>query len=62
VRFIFPPADQPGLPANETVAWAPGSQLLAVVYEGNVWVLDPETGLTQQLTGDGQSAHVRWGP
>lgn len=62
VRFIFPPADQPGLPANETAAWAPDSRLLAVIYAGNVWVIDPHGGLTQQLTGDGQSAHVRWGP
>ena len=62
VRFIFPPADQPGLPEGETAAWAPDSRLLAVVYEGNVWVLDPINNLTQQLTGDGQSTHVRWGP
>jgi hypothetical protein len=62
LRFVFPPADQPGLPANENVAWAPGGSLLAVIYEGNVWLIDPATGLTQQLTGDGQSADVRWGP
>lgn len=62
VRFIFPPPDQPGLPATATLAWAPDGSLLSVVYEGNVWLLDPASDLTQQLTGDGQSTHVRWGP
>jgi hypothetical protein len=32
-----------------------------VIYEGNLWLVDPDTGLTQQLTGDGLSEHLAWG-
>jgi hypothetical protein len=61
-RLIFPPEDQPGLAASETsVAWSPDGRLLAVIYEGNLWLVEPDTGLTQQLTGDGLSEHPEWG-
>lgn len=61
-RFIFPPEDQPGMSASETtVAWSPDGRLLAVLYEGNLWLVDPDTGITQQLTGDGLSEHPEWG-
>lgn len=60
-RLVFPPEDQPGLSASETtVAWSPDGRLLAVIYEGNLWLVDPDTGITQQLTGDGLSEHLAW--
>ncbi len=59
-RFLFPPEGQTGLSANEVIAWSPNGELLAVVYQGNLWVIDPATGLSQQLTGDGLSAKPRW--
>ena len=61
VYFIFPPDDRPGLSANQTAAWSPDGRLLAVIYDGNLWLIDPDTGLTQQLTGDGLSEQPRWG-
>jgi resuscitation-promoting factor RpfB len=62
VRFIFPPEDQPGLNATETaLAWSPDGRWLALIYEGNLWLLDPDSGLSQQLTGDGLSEHPEWG-
>ena len=61
-RLVFPPEDQPGLSASETlVAWSPDGRLLAVIYEGNLWLIDPDTGVTQPLTGDGLSEHPAWG-
>ncbi|MGH2524087.1 MAG: G5 domain-containing protein, partial [Anaerolineales bacterium] len=42
VRPIFPPADQPGLSANAGYAWSPDGRLLAVTYEGNLWLVDPD--------------------
>ena len=60
-RLIFPPEDQPGLSTSETaVAWSPDGRLLAVIYEGNLWLVDPDAGVTQQLTGDGLSEHPAW--
>ena len=61
LRFIFPPEGLPGLPANEKVTWSPDGRRLAVIYEGNLWLVDVETGISQQLTGDGLSAKVVWG-
>lgn len=60
-RSLFPPSDRPGLQANETFTWSPNGSQLAVIYEGNLWIVDLATGLTQQLTGDGLSEKPRWG-
>jgi hypothetical protein len=59
-RFIFPPEGQAGLSANEAIAWSPDARLIAIVYQGNLWVIDTSTGVNQQITGDGLSAHPRW--
>jgi len=59
-HFIFPPEGQPGLTANQTVSWSPDGRRLAVIYEGNLWLVDAQTGISQQLTGDGLSARVTW--
>jgi hypothetical protein len=60
-HFIFPPEGLPGLEPNQTVTWAPDAQRLAVIYEGNLWLVDAAAGISQQLTGDGLSAKAVWG-
>ncbi len=60
LRFLFPPADQPGLPANAQYIWSPDGALIALVATGNLWLIDPASGLSQQLTGDGLSEHPTW--
>jgi len=58
---IFPPLDQSGLkPLSVTYAWSPDSEQLAVIFNGNLWVVDTATGLSQQLTGDGQTTNPTW--
>jgi resuscitation-promoting factor RpfB len=61
LSFVFPPADQPGLSANTQAAWSPDGRLLVVAYDGNLWLVDPNTGQTQQVTGDGLTTTARWG-
>jgi hypothetical protein len=62
VRALFPPPDQPGLSEKETqAAWSPDALRLAMIYNGNLWLVDPDTGAAQPLTGDGQSVRVMWG-
>jgi len=60
VRFIFPPEDQPGLAANAQYTWSPDARLIALIADGNLWLVDPEAGVSQQLTGDGLSEHPTW--
>jgi WD40 repeat protein len=60
VRFVFPPADQPGLSANTQAAWSPDGRLLVVPYDGNLWLVDSNTGQTQQVTGDGLTTSAHW--
>lgn len=64
---IFPPQDRSGLePANGWGAWSPnpaqesGFYSLAVIYEGNIWILEPETGFAWQVTGDGRVHRLDW--
>ncbi len=66
-RLIFPPSDSPGLePSKGWGAWSPkqlegsGGFPLAVIYAGNIWILDPESGSAWQVTGDGLVQRLDW--
>ncbi len=62
---IFPPDGAPGL-SPQRVVWSPSPLLgreghtLAVIYQGNLWLVDVLTGQAQQLTGDGLISLVDW--
>jgi Tol biopolymer transport system component len=58
---IFPPADRGGLSTLDvTFAWSPDSLQLATILNGNLWVIDLNTRLSQQITGDGQTTNPTW--
>ncbi|MBI3241215.1 MAG: G5 domain-containing protein [Chloroflexi bacterium] len=58
---LFPPPDQPGLKkVDVTFYWSPDGKQLAVIHNGNLWVVDVATRLSQQLTGDGQTTNPTW--
>ena len=66
-HLIFPAIDKPGLqPSLGWGAWSPeefeiGTDYpLAVIYEGNIWILSPETGDFWQVTGDGRVQGLDW--
>jgi len=66
-RAAFPPPDQPALqPSRRWGAWSPnpnpekGYYPLAVIYEGNIWILELETGFAWQVTGDGRVQGLDW--
>jgi hypothetical protein len=66
-QIIFPPEGSPGLkPQKNWGAWSPnpmpetGNPALAIVYLGNLWFLDTETGETNQITGDGLISRLIW--
>ncbi len=61
-RTVFPPADQDGIEAREIeqLSWSPDGQQIALIYQGNLWVVDANSGRAQQLTIDGGASSPRW--
>ena len=64
-RIIFPPPDAPGL-EPQTPVWAPEPiegqvrDFLALVYQGNLWLVDSGSGDSFQVTGDGLISRIDW--
>ncbi len=61
-KAIFPPEGEPGLTPGEAgqAEWSPDGTQIALIYEGNLWIIDLATGEGQQLTGDGQVTMIDW--
>jgi len=66
-QLVFPAQDKAGLkPSKDWGAWSPviaegsGTYPLAVIYEGDIWILVPETGDAWQVTGDGGVSRLDW--
>ncbi len=64
-RALFPPADAGGI-EPQTPAWAPEpldgqtGDFVAVVYQGNLWLIDSGSGAAYQVTGDGLITSIDW--
>lgn len=62
-RTLFPPADAPGLDPQIPV-WSPldddGNLFLAVIYQGNLWLIDAASGAYTQVTGDNLLSRIDW--
>jgi hypothetical protein len=63
IRSIFPLETQPGIkPQINWGSWSPdqSNPLIAVLYEGNLWIVDTSSGQTHQVTSDGLTKQVDW--
>lgn len=64
-RVLFPDLGSPGLPP-QTPVWAPApisyeeGDFVAVIYQGNLWLIDVATGEGHQVTGDGLIQKIDW--
>ncbi len=64
-RVLFPDEGSPGL-QPQTPVWAPAAlsatqgNFVAVVYQGNLWFIDVDTGQPHQVTGDGLIQKIDW--
>jgi hypothetical protein len=64
-RVLFPPADLTGV-EPQTPVWAPqpilgqSGDFLAIVYQGNLWLIDSGDGQAYQITGDGLISLIDW--
>ncbi len=66
-REIFPSSTSPGIePSQDWGAWSPaplevsGGYVIATVYQGDIWFIDPHTGVSWQVTGDGMIDRIVW--
>jgi Tol biopolymer transport system component len=60
-RLLFPAEGEGGLEPIPP-SWSPDGARLAVLYRGDLWIVDVETGLGQPLTTDGQTQAFDWSP
>lgn len=64
-RTVFPANDAPGL-EPQTPVWAPDpiegqtGDFIAVVYQGNLWLIDSGNSQAYQVTGDGLVTRIDW--
>lgn len=64
-RVLFPEEGAPGLDPQQVV-WSPGQveeaggHRIAVLYQGNIWLVNLADGEAQQITGDGLAVSVDW--
>lgn len=64
-NVLFPPQGEPGLEPQQVV-WSPaplsnsGNYFVAVLYQGNLWLVNSITGEAQQITGDGLIRRINW--
>jgi hypothetical protein len=63
-KELFPREGAAGM-LPQVVQWQPAgsgtdSVLIAVVYLGNIWLVDVNTGNLQQITGDGLTEMISW--
>jgi hypothetical protein len=63
-KLIFPKEGSLGL-SPQGMVWGPSpagaeSLWLGIVYQGNLWLLNPSTKLAQQITGDGSINKIDW--
>jgi resuscitation-promoting factor RpfB len=64
-RTIFPSNDAPGL-EPQTPVWAPdpidgqSGDFIAVIYQGNLWLVDSGNSQAYQVTGDGLVTRIDW--
>lgn len=62
-RVIFPPEGQPGMRAQQFAqdfTWSPDGTQIALIYQGNLWIVDVATGVAYQITQDRGASKPVW--
>ena len=64
-KTLFPPTDASGI-EPQTPVWSPKplegqtGDFIAVIYQGNLWLVDSGSGEAYQVTGDGLISGIDW--
>lgn len=65
-RRLFPQADEPGIrrrnlgSRSREFVWSPDAQFIALLVEGNLWLINVESADRYQITFDGQTSSAVW--
>lgn len=66
-KMLFPNEESAGLtPQRHWGAWSPAPMpesnhyAIVILYQGNIWIVDSESGAAYQITGDGLTTRVIW--
>lgn len=59
-RVIFPQPGEAGLRPNANFTWSPDGQQIAFIYQGDLWVIDVESAISNRLTLDGGATRPVW--
>lgn len=65
-RLLFPAPGERGIHKNDVgsragdYVWSPDGRFIALIYAGNLWLIEVETAAAHQLTFDGQSSNPIW--
>jgi len=62
LRQLFPEPGEPGLLQEDLASpvWSPTGEQLAIVYRGDLWIVDARSGSAVPVTGDGQASALDW--
>lgn len=65
-QVVFPQSTQVGIQSelsgltSRNFVWSPDGKMIAVLYLGDIWLIDVTSGATYQITFDGQSSYPVW--
>lgn len=65
-RIVLFPADGVQGLDPQRIIWSPlpgadgGNMAIALIYQNNIWLVNPEDGQAQQITGDGLAVRIDW--
>jgi len=65
-RRLFPPPGLPGIRKRDfgltvrQMAWSPDGRFIALIYQGDLWLLEIETAAAHQITFDGGTSNPIW--
>ena len=62
-RPVFPGLDKPGLrlpDPEDGITWSPMARQIALIHQGNLWIIDVNSGQAYSITNDGQASRPRW--
>ena len=62
---LFPKEDAGGL-KPQRITWSPtplensNNYAIALIYNGNIWIVETGNGIAHQITGDGLTSQIDW--